>query len=757
MSKALCRYNKILLEISIMLTCSLVYANDGLILPCPKLKILPPKTLSRDKFDVYDRDEPDVISKKWEIRVVSETYLTISIDFDETNLKGKDCKLGGPSVQIRTYQKGSVETYSFCVNRKIHYNQLVSQELVEVFYCNRNGSLKFSVVPGLSGYVHAQRSNSGRYRSTKKPQWLAIYGYIDRVDLILEDITIRSGTGGGCKKGFISLKDCDAERSLLPSGKDLICPNNKIRDLYHVSGSCINVTFRYASFIATYKALSLADLSTSVRSTIETTPENTMLPQNQGYTENKSIYTTIGLGCAGLIIMLIVIFTIVKLRRRKAERLRRTSTNAEMVSTKIASREGTKSGHRTLAISNQMYDKVIKGENKDQQSPMLEENNTVRERNCPRSRLTSPEDERKQQRLSQLAGNYIGFVPTHIGKKDNNEGRRYPKQQVDMHHDRPPIPPPPFVKSSGHTTENKYESIDRHLTAEDLISPAYETINQKQTDTPETLKPQNKPMEVAVYVSSDDLQQDRFENNPPTFTASMDMDQPMPSEKYHKESNMEPRTDRDGYLALTSCNNLHRPETPNKGYVAVNSASKEDIKRHFQKIMPGVKNTTSMPNLANKGKIPEKRFPCNLEQNRTYANANLKMKNDAMKGLNNVSSNGALSSKYKHPRPSAPDIFIPCAYSSGEDISLMRKRLEEIAAKALQANEEEISESGHSSPCTNYPNEQYMYDSPRPSFDSSRDSFLERGFYDTPRPSLPAIFPVDLDHIVERPLFLHDK
>nr|XP_026696135.1 protein Shroom-like isoform X2 [Ciona intestinalis] len=724
-------------------------------------------------------------SAKWVFRTTAGNYLTVQIEVDQFNISGNACQGTQTEPFVEIGLNPGVGGYrKFCTNRVISYPLVSASNTLEIFHCNGllGRAFQFKVTALIAGTVIADR-NVGKLRVSynQRVQWINLVAGTRDTGIAFEliNVDVKRGSGKGCRRGYITVKSTDLnEETLLPNGTRIICnqPGHSHDARYKVQTrhSSVNITFRYAKFQIIYSTVPLESLSIlkvpDTRSAgnggdVDTSSENygegsVEVPTEA--TDNKSsMYKFIGIGIAGVFVILALIIAGTLLtRQRRRKRNRRESTKGL-----------TQPGAR-----GSMYEKVVTSQKvKRNESTRPNQKNEIMEPNekQPMAKthlLPMTEMDKKQQRLSQLDDKYIPFEcrafpappraqfalpnqPNKGASKPNLSTRPLPESPMEFpppptfHNDRPPLPPP--------ADDNRYESVGS-LSDADLVAPAYATVAEDEDGSTAKLQVTNLPKDY--YVSNEEIHRAELSETSHSDAYST------PRNKAKKKNQLQvakdnskgseldiPLVGTDGYLCLNSNERLDAT-LPNKRYVSVNSASQEDIARHLKQNKavpsPGITNvTSSLPDLLDKPEPTAQSNPVRFRRKQ-------KLPPTIPAKSATTISNQNEDDSYNKPRPSVPDIFIQCAYASGEDISNVRNRLQKLADKAIQ-NQQEESESRsllHSGATSPMPDEELpYYDSPRPSIDSSRDSLLAspgKEFYDAPRPSLPAIFPEDVTRMV---------
>ena len=360
-------------------------------------------------------------------------------------------------------------------------------------------------------------------------------------------------------------------------------------------------------------------------------------------------------------------------------------------------------------------------------------------------------------RLSQLADKYID-VDLLQGQRSQNDPNRLTNMLHRPHHDhtssnpkatfnssRPPMPIPQLAQSS---SSNKYESIDSPLSAKDLVSPAYSTVDEGHVGFihPDAEKPgfgkrfvdgnykiptnrQLSKIPMAQYESSELLgDNDLLDENKNNFSLISD-----------PENSSYPRDANDGYLSVTE--STKRKQSPINMYVSPNRVSSKSVDKQYQKPAPRSRTnftTTSMPSLL------DDETSKNLKNPPPKPSRKKDLSAGAKPSLDVSPSRHIATDQYQAPRPSAPNIFVKSAYTSTDDIDSLRTRLQKIHDQALLDAE---SDSRLSLPAS----ETILYASPRSSAASSVASLTgqpPQDFYATPRPSLPQIFPGESNRLM---------
>lgn len=421
------------------------------------------------------------------------------------------------------------------------------------------------------------------------------------------------------------------------------------------------------------------------------------------------------------------------------------------------------------------------------------------------SEISFVQAEKRKQRLSQLEDVYL--AGNHFKKEDSTNCKRNketrplppfpgancrpaaePPLSATFHKDRPPIPPPEAEKVNYYSTiqpipeegeitpaymaitasqdgsfqrENvpevaQYQSsneLHRPVAAvleEETVRPAYSSINELSQNSQVTTSVHATPSNTAVaqYMSTEEVhRQASRESGTLESKSNFRKNKKISGNKkesqtFEQQTLLLPAMDKDGYLSMTSSENLHMSNeamnwknqlgTAADEYVSTDSTSQQDVRRHFA---PRKKFSTphahafagSMPDLLSQKKQLQNEFLLPSKQ----VSADLLAK--------------PMLHQYKQPRPSAPDIFIQCAYTSNNDLSHIRQRLERAADKSLLQSRGTPSDcssaiAGGGSAESDLSN---MYD--RPALHGSNNSWgsSQPAFYDSPRPSLPSLFTED--------------
>nr|XP_039268197.1 uncharacterized protein LOC120343146 isoform X2 [Styela clava] len=684
-------------------------------------------------------------------------------------LKFTKFQLGGPDCDENSerYSKVMVESrlnqvvtrpLLFCKGRRTP-DPASSMGKLRFGYCDRytSGSVEFIVTADL---LARKNEKEVTVKKNNEVCSITLTSLVEGITAEISDLEMKRSRTIRCKTGYVIIKSVNIygeELSLLPEKRDKLCKvgDNDLDNFRHFKVHTdlhkIKIEFKKAEFKIKFKSENY-ELTTEAKMDSITT--STYL---HGATGNNSVenymnnneddetgdYThIIALGCGGIFVLIVIILTLIfvrrksgnsKCKRRKSKGSRSTRVSSVKYSQTTTGVTGIMRNPSIESVNNAMYGQLVGVD--DTATRKTKKGHKI-SRKSSRQRRQNDEEDLRRRRLAELDDKYGPFLETSVNYPESHyvENKSFSVVGTTLElpaegglfrkGTRPLLPVPATMSTFGAScagnnaqdkcaTGNLYETIggaaarasyitvtsDEFSDCDDLSGAQYNSILQSAC------------IDYLPTVSYDPVEGDEEIIQTVQYTTnnnSTNGDR-VQSVKYKDIIPQEKPTIDISYA----------PESPPP--ISISNQQTRHCKMNIPARLHGSGGVAQeMEHINIQYLAPRPSLPVVMPSNRYLAF--------------NQNGSGSLDSllqedaeKYLTPRPSCPDAMV-VAYSSTEDISDMRSRLLAAAHPSLlENNEDRDSETFNSS--ANKP----WYDSPRPSQGEIEATNCSRVQYSTPR------------------------